>query len=46
VYGGRRAALHLRAPAGLRPGRYQVVVRAGASVRTLGAPVSALLRIG
>jgi hypothetical protein len=46
VHGGRRAALHLRAPAGLRPGRYQVVVRAGASVRTLGAPVSALLRIG
>jgi len=42
---GRRAAAQLRG-AGLRPGRYEVVVRAGASLRTLGAPVGAAVRIG
>jgi hypothetical protein len=45
VRAGRRAVVHLRA-AGLRAGRYEIVVRAGASVRTLGAPVSAPLRLG
>ena len=45
VHGGRRAVLHLR-PGVLRAGRYEVVVRAGASVRTLGAPVAAPVRVG
>jgi hypothetical protein len=42
---GRRVAVRLRSPA-LRPGRYEVVVRAGASLRTLGAPVAAGVRVG
>jgi hypothetical protein len=42
---GRRVAAQLRA-AGLQPGRYEVVVRAGATRRTLGAPVGAAVRIG
>jgi hypothetical protein len=44
VRAGRRLVLQLPAP-GLRAGRYEVAVRAGASLRTLGAPVVAGLRV-
>jgi hypothetical protein len=42
---GPRVAVRLRSPA-LRAGRYEVVVRAGANPRTLGAPVAAGVRVG
>jgi len=44
VRAGRRAAVRLRLPR-LRAGRYEVVVRAGASLRTLGPPVAVGVRV-
>jgi hypothetical protein len=45
VHGGRRTRVHLRA-AELRPGAYEVAVRAGAGRATLGSAAIARIRVG